>query len=217
MFKNAFKLEINKTIKAHANAKGVRENTGSAMIPCPILSDFGIQAEQAKDDKGEVVVENGLPVYENATYQWLMDAIQAAVSVKSRNKFDAATGKLKPGMEIPTDFETLTATSARTGEALVLRREARASFENYLRSLNKKDSVVNALGELFWNSAKILGTVGEKPLEAITHYSQRWVATLDEAQKTRFAPKLDELTESINNAHAGEEDLMAEGDEKAAA
>src|SRR5688572_13180946 len=155
-FKHSFVLTLNKT-KPTAGGKGKREEVGKATIPCPTLEDFGIQAKQAIDEKtGAPQVENGLPVYDDPKFQWLMDAIQGAVSVKHRNKFDGGT--LKPGMQVAEDFEALTAESARTGEALKLRREARSDFENYLRSLNKKETVVTVLGGLFWDSAKALAT-----------------------------------------------------------
>lgn len=212
-FKHQFALDINKTVKAHPNAKGKREKVGSANVPCPTLDDFGIQAKQALDEKtNQPAFENGLPVYDDVRMQWLMDAIQSAVAVRSRNKFDVNSGKLKPGMELAGDFEALTAESARTGEALILRREARASFENFLRKLNKKEPIVAMLSELFWNSSKVLGTVSPKYLEAITHYSTRWIQEeLDEAQQNRFLPKITELQESITNA-SSEDDLM-EGEE----
>jgi hypothetical protein len=207
-FKSAFTLILRETVN------GKHKEVGKATIPCPTLADFGLSAAQAKDDAGNPATDNGLPVYEDPKAQWLQDAIQLAVSVKVRNRFQK--GQLKAGQTLPEDFDSLTAESARTGEALVLRREARADFENFLRSLQKAEPIVARLGEMFWLSNKVLSTASEKYLEAITHYAERWVAQLDDAKKSRFAPKITELQESINAA-TSEDDLMTEGaGEKAA-
>jgi hypothetical protein len=204
-FRNRFELVLNETVKTPGAKKGERKEVGKVMVPCPILSDFGINAAQAKDDKGELQYDNGLPVYDDSKFQWLMDAIQDKVSVKSRNKFDK--GNLKPGMMLADDFDALTAESARTGAALALRREARADFENYLRSLDKKEAVIAVISDLFWNSSKVLGTASDKSLNAITHYAQRWVGQLSPEKGARFQPKIAELNESIQNATL-EVDLM---------
>jgi hypothetical protein len=138
-----------------------------------------------------------------------MSAVASAVAAKARNRYK--DGVLKPGLSIAEDFDALLADSVRSGDALALRREARTDFENYLRSLSKKDSVVIALGELFWNSSKILASVSPKHLEAITLYVGRWTEQLDSVKAARFAPKIVELSESIENA-GKEEDLLAEGE-----
>ena len=205
-FKHAFKLVLSETVKL-ANGKGKHEKVGEALIPCPILADFGITAEQAKDDKGAPAFDNGIPLYVSPIMDWLQSAVVLAVTVKVRNKF--SKGVLKPGMELPADFDALTAETARTGEALALRREARTSFENYLRSKNLKDAVVASLGELFWNSSKVLGSVSDKYLQALKVHTEHWCETLSEAEATRFAPKLIELQDSITQAEEGE-DLLGE-------
>jgi hypothetical protein len=223
-FAKAFVLELAETVYKPGEKKGKHKKVGEAVIACPTLADFGINAALAKnddgsdkydvelDEQGKPKIGNALPIYEDVRFDWLQSAIKLAVTVKVRNKFQKGT--LKPGMELPEDFESLTAETARSGEALALRRDARSDFEAFLLSLDKNAAVVQRLGELFWNSNKVLGTVSPKYLEAIKEYSVRWVAQLDDAKKTRFSPKIVELNDSINAAAGDEEDLMAEGKEE---
>lgn len=226
-FRNKFKLVLAEKVQVSPTKK-VHKEVGSAMIPFPTLhQDYGIAAEQSKwtpeqekEDAakpveqrqgikaGQPASENGIPIYEDPKLDWLQQAIVAAVQIKVRNKF--AKGVLKPGMEIPEDFEKLTADTARTGEALKLRREARADFEAFLRSLNKKDNVVAKLSDLFWNSSKVIPTASPEYLKAISTYVDRWTKQLDNVKSLRFQPKIQELQESINSAGETEEDLMAE-------
>jgi len=212
-FTNKFELTLNKT--AIVNGKNKYVEVGKASIPFPVLADFGITAEQEKDDKGQLVVIEGIPQYSDPKMDFLMGAVVSAVAAKARNRYK--DGVLKPGLTIAEDFEALLADSVRTGDALALRREARVDFENYLRSLSKKDTVVAALGDLFWNSSKVIPVLqpDSQHLKAIKLYVTRWVDQLDEARATRFAPKLVEISESIDSV-GKEEDLLGEDAEAAA-
>lgn len=213
-FKHHMKLALSEKIVGPGGKKKHKE-IGQADIPVPILADFGINAEQAKltaDDEdvkagkakaGDPAFDNGVPVYAEPKWDWLQNAITFRIAASSRNKF--TKGQLKPGATLAEDFEQLTAETARTGEALALRREAKASFEKYLTSLNKKASTVAQLGELFFNSAKVLPTAGEKYVEALSKYVGEWVQTLNDTEQSRYAPKITELQESINAAQQQEE------------
>lgn len=208
-FTHKFQLDLSEKVKL-ANGKKEHKKVATVSIPTPILQDFGINAEQAVygDDadtakgqvKGAPAFENGVPLYADPKWDWLQQAILFRISATSRNRF--VKGELKAGASLAEDFDALTAETARTGEALALRREARVSFEAYLQKLNKKQPTVQLLGELFFNSAKVLASAGDKYVEALSKYVGEWLDTLDEAQKTRFAPKVAELQESINNATA---------------
>lgn len=210
MFTTKAKLELSKTVKTDKlDKKGKpikeRKKVGEALVPVPALSDFGLTAEQAKDEKGQPQVDDdtGLPVYADPKMDWLYSAITGAVFAKVRNYFK--DGVLQPGKILPTDFDTLTAETARTGEALKLRREARASFEAFLATKGKKAEVVQALGELFYNSAKVLGSASPKYVEALAMHVNGWLDTLSEESKTRFTPKISELLESMSAAQDEEE------------
>lgn len=207
-FKHKFTMELSEKVTLPGGKKK-HKKVGEASIPTPVLDDFGIQAKQAVWDetdekqgkvKGEPAFENGIPIYDDPKMDWLQNAILFRVSANSRNKF--TKGALKAGASIPDDFDSLTAETARSGEALALRREAKASFETYLHKLNKKAPTVQMLGELFFNSSKVLASAGEKYVEALSKYVGEWIDTLEDASKTRFAPKIQELQESINNAQS---------------
>lgn len=199
-FKHAFKMELSERVK-QANGKSENVKVGEASIPCPVLSDFGIKADIAKNDKGEDAFSNGLPLYADPRFDFLQDAIKSLISIRSRNRFEK--GSIKAGMSLAEDFESLFEQSGRTGEALALRREAKASFEAFLQSLGKKAATVQVLSDLFFNSAKSLVTAESTYVEALGIQVGRWIETLTDAEKARFAPKIGELQESINNAQQG--------------
>lgn len=212
-FTHSFTMELSKTIEL-PNGKNKQEKIAEVQVPYPTLGDFGIQAEQAvwrpedlKDDPKRVVgapaFSNGVPVYKDDRADWLQQAIVKAVAASSRNKFK--DGELKPGLSLAEDFETLTAPTSRTGEALAIRREAKQSFEAFLGARGKKQVTVQQLSTLFYNSASTLGSAGTKYVNALAQYSADWIDSLTEEQKSRFSPKIAELQESINAASARDE------------
>lgn len=196
-FKTKFDLVLSEKVEL-ANGRKEHKEVGKAQIPTPVLADFGITADQAKKEDGTLEFDNGVPVYADAKWDWLQQAIVFRIAAKARNKF--AKGTLKQGASLDEDFESLTAETQRTGEALALRREAKQSFEAYLLAQNKKQATITLLGELFANSAKVLASAGEKYVEALGKYVEQWIDQLPEDKKARFTPKLTELQESINNA-----------------
>jgi hypothetical protein len=214
-FKNTIKMPLNFTVKG-PDGKGAYKEVGRVDVPYPVLADIGLAADVAKNEDGTPkLTEAGVPVYAGAIADFVQSALLTATLNKARNRFDKdalkkGEIKLNPGMAIATNWDELTAESERTGEALALRRDARVDFEAYLRSLNKADNVVTRLGDLFYQSSKILGVSSEKALAALTSYSEDWIKQLDPAKATRFAPKIEELQESINAASgASDDDLMA--------
>lgn len=222
-FNKKFLLPLNKTVetgKLDKNGKKEKERiqVGYSEVPYPSLADFGITAEQAKDKEGKPEVgEDGIPIYAEDRFDWLQQAVASAVASKVRNYFvqgiktlpskENKTNVMVPdsGKMLPVDFETLTAESARSGEALKLRREAKAAFEAYLQKNNKPAAVVQALGELFFNSARVLGSASQKYVAALGMHTEAWTKTLSDEQTARFAPKLMELNESLNAAIEKEE------------
>lgn len=204
-FATAFKMKLNERQEVTlANGKKKNENkeVGEAMIPCPILADFGIVAEQANDkETGKPAFDNGLPLYADPRMDLLMDAVVNLISIRSRNKFE--NGKLKSGASLPEDFDALFEQSGRTGDALALRREAKVDFEAYLQKLGKKANTVALLSDVFQNSSKVLNGASENVVNALSSHVQNWIGTLDETKQARFSPKIKELQESINTAIAG--------------
>lgn len=207
-FEHSFPLDLSEKVTL-PNGKKEHKRVATVSIPMPTLADFGIDAAQyiytaddaKKDPKvaaGDKAFNDGLPIYADQAWDWLQGAIIFRVSAMSRNRF--VKGQLKPGASLAEDFEALTVETARTGDALALRREARTSFEAYMQKLGKKQATVQLLGELFFNSAKVLASAGDKYVEALSKYASEWIDTLDDTAKLRFTPKLAELQESINNA-----------------
>lgn len=222
MFTSKYKLDLNKTVatgKLDKKGKPEKERVqvGFAMVPYPTLADFGIQAEVSMKDGKPEIGKDGVPIYAKDEMDWLQQAIISQVSVECRNKF-MATIKAQPdkvetpqelqpdaGKRLPVDFESLTAETKRSGEALAIRREALADFTAFLQANNRPVAVVAALGELFANSNKILGSASRKFVEALGQWTEKWTQQLDEAKTTRYTPKILELSENINNALEAEE------------
>lgn len=214
-FATSMKMEVSKSVPQPGSKKKKHQKVGDVLVPVPTLQDFGITAKQyiateedAKADPtvkaGQPVFSDGVPVYDDPRANWLQEAVAASVKAMARNRLQKGSTELKPGMQFPEDFEMLTAETARTGEALKLRREAKASFEEYLASLNKKQATIQLLGDLFFNSSKNLVSAGDKYVEALAGYTNDWLDKLSEDKKARFAPKIAELQESINNASSNE-------------
>lgn len=218
-FQNSMTLALHEKVKKLGSGKKEFKEVARVKIPFPTLQDFGLpnaklaiaEADGDGIKKGEPVYEDGVPVYADPVHDWLQQAIVSKVAATARNRFKG--GVLKQGATLAEDFETLTAETARTGEALALRRDAKASFEAYLQSKNKKAQTVQLLGELFWNSSKVLASAGEKYIEGLAVNVSGWLDSLTDDKKARFAPKILELQESINNAQEGttvdDDDLAA--------
>src|SRR5688572_21744745 len=113
-----------------------RKPLGTVQVPFPTLQDFGIQAAVELWDKdtavsdagkannaviGQPRIEDGVPVYADPKADWLQSAIAERVKQMARNRFKPKSTELRDGATLPEDFDTLTAETARTGEALKLR------------------------------------------------------------------------------------------------
>lgn len=221
-FAKKFAMDLSETV-TKANGKKEHKRIATVQIPFPTLEEFGIQAKQAvygEDDtktgavKGQPAFDGGVPVYDDSKMDWLQQAIVDKVKAYSRNRF--LKGELKAGMSLAEDFDTLTADTQRTGEALKLRREAKDSFQAYLAKLGKQAATVTVFGDLFFNSNRVLASASDKYVGALDKWVGQWVDTLDDAAKTRFMPKLTELNESITAAKA-KDDLEADLEDAVAA
>lgn len=207
-FTGSFVMKLHERVEL-ANGKKENKEVGKATIPCPILADFGVTAEQSKDKEGNLAFENGMPLYSDPRMDFLQSAVINMVALRNRNKFEK--GKLRDGAELASDFDTLFEQSGGAGDALALRREARTSFELYLQQKGKKAAIVTLLSDIFQNSAKVLNGAADKVVQALSAHVEGWIDTLSEEQQARFMPKIKELQESINTAVKGVdlEDLAA--------
>lgn len=207
-FSSTFKMSLSEKVEGNSGKKEFKE-IAKVSVPCPTLADFGITAEQDTDEETKLpAVDNGIPVYKDTKFDWLQSAILAKVSAQTRNKF--AEGALKPGMKVAETFEELTAVGERTGEALKIRHEARKSFIAYLVGKNKKQGTVKLLSDLFHDTNNI-PAAKTNYVEALAQHVAGWITGLAEADKVRYASKVESLQESINSASEGldEADLAA--------
>lgn len=215
-FTNKMALELSTTV----NKK--RKPIGTVQVPFPTLQDFGINAALAmwtKEDvanadlkayspvEGKPRVEDGVPVYADPKADWLQGAIVERVKQMARNRFKPKSTDLRDGATLPEDFDSLTAETERTGEALKLRSEAKQDFNAFMLTKGKKATTVAQLTELFANSAKVLGSASKDYVDALARYSTEWINQLPDEKKARYAPKLNELQQSINDASEDVSDL----------
>lgn len=202
-FLNTFTLTLHER-EEQPNGKKKNVEVGKVQIPFPTLSDFDINAQPKLGDDGKPeTYQGGIPVYTDPRHNLLQEGIVNLVSIRSRNKFEK--GVLKPGLSLAEDFDMLFEQSGGAGDALAMRREARTDFEKHLQGKDKKAATIALLSDLFQNSAKVLGAASETYINALSGHVGTWVASLDEAKALRFAPKIQELQDSINNAIAGDE------------
>lgn len=117
-------IEVNKKVDNKYS------KVGDVTIHVPTLACFNIQAEQAKDKEGALLVDDGLPVYTTDEANWLQGAILAQVKAQARNKLVSGSAELKPGAKIATNFAELTAEGDRAGNGAALQaiRELKTLF-----------------------------------------------------------------------------------------
>lgn len=200
-FGNKFNMVLSE--KVEKDGKNEFQEIAKVDVPCPILADFGIDAE-VKQEEGKDVIEDGLPVYTSEALNWLLGAVQTQVKAQARNKF--IKGELKPGMKLAETFEELVAVGERSGEALKARHEARKSFAAFLEGLNKPANVVKLLSDLFHDVNSIV-TARDEFANALGKYIAQWIPSLSESDKVRYTGKIQSLQEALNSRTATLEGL----------
>lgn len=202
-FASKLSFVINETVKDESGKNKYKE-IAKVEMPFPVLADFGIVAEQSKNEKGELEYDDGVPVYTDDTMDWLQTAIVQQLKAQNRNKF--TDGKLKDGTKLPETFAEMVAVGERSGEALKARYAAKTSFAAYLKAKNKKDTVVNLLSNLFID-ANSIATAKDDFAEALGVHMQAWVTGLDENDKVRFARTIEKAVNAINDRNVSLDDL----------
>lgn len=144
---NACLIEVNKKVDNKYS------KVGDVTIHVPTLACFNIQAEQAKDKEGTLLVDDGLPVYTTDEANWLQGAILAQVKAQARNKLVSGSAELKPGAKIATNFAELTAEGDRAGNGAALQaiRELKTLFAKWVAGLGKSAAAQALLNGLFGN------------------------------------------------------------------
>lgn len=140
-------IEVNKKVDNKYS------KVGDVTIHVPTLACFNIQAEQAKDKEGTLLVDDGLPVYTADEANWLQGAILAQVKAQARNKLVSGSAELKPGAKIATNFAELTAEGDRAGNGAALQaiRELKTLFAKWVAGLGKSTAAQALLNGLFGN------------------------------------------------------------------
>jgi hypothetical protein len=178
-------------IKMEVNQKGTGnkyEKVGEVDIHVPTLTELFPEAvKQSKDDKGAVVEEDGLPVYEDDKHNWLQGAIFAMVKAQARNKLKPKTAQLKDGQKIASTWEELTAEGERVGngEALKLVAEAKKAFSEYVKGLGKSANAQQTLNLLFSNKQALSLQSAENKTK-MQNYVTEFATSLDEAVLAKY-------------------------------
>lgn len=191
-------IEVNK--KEVVAGKPQYKPVGKINIFVPLLAAFGLTTEQAKDDKGALLVDDdGLPVYTDDKLNYLQGAVTAAVKAQARNRLKPGTADLKDGAKIATNFEELLAAADRSnsGAALVAIRELKAKFSAWVASLGKSAAAQATLNTLFGNKqALALQTAQNR--EKMQQYISDFAETLEADMLERGGKYLQSLLDACS-------------------
>lgn len=201
--------ERQKTGKKDDEGNDIMENKEVAKVnlPVPSLSDFGLNAAIELDGNTPKVDEDGVPVYADPAYDWLMYAVLNQVKAQSRNKF--IKGALRDGQSLASTFAELVAVGERTGEAMKARHDAKKSFASYLESQNKSATVVKVLSDLFHNESSIV-TSKDNFVVALQSHLGKWIPTLSAVDAGRFERKISSIDDQLTARNKSIEELAAD-------
>lgn len=154
------------TIEVSQRVDGEFKKVGEVKIHTPLLSHiipFVAQAEIKKDEKGNEVFEEGVPVYTTDEANWVQGAILAQVKSQARNKLVSKTADLKPGQKIAENWAELVAEGVRDGAGLALAREFKNAFGEWVSKQGLSDAAAKTLTTFIGNKAALeLQTQGTK-------------------------------------------------------
>lgn len=186
-------------IEVSKKVAGKYSKVGDVTIHVPTLEDAGFTPEAQLDDKGQPVVEDGLPVYKSEAHNWILGAMLAQVKAQARNKLVSGTASLKDGAAIATDWAALTAEGDRggNGDALAAIREVKADFAKHVASIGKSQKAQETLTTLF-SSKNSLALQSPENKAKMESYVAAFAETLDEVKLARYMRYL----EGINVACA---------------
>lgn len=145
------------TIEVSKKENGKFAKVGEQTIHVPLLADVipFITSAVKKDDKGQEIMEDGIPVYEADQANWLQGAILAMVKAQARNKMVPGTANLKDGNKIAETWEELCAEGVRDGSGLALAREFKATFAEWVAKQGLSEAAANTLITLVGNKAAL--------------------------------------------------------------
>ena len=151
--------KVNIEVSKRNEKKGEKSvKIGDIAIYVPILKDLlpFIGSEIKKDEKGQEIYEDGLPVYESDEANWIQNALLAQVKAQARNKLEPGTVNLKEANKIPENWAELIAEGTRgPGAALEIARQFKSAFSTWVSKLGLSESASNTLNTLISNKAAL--------------------------------------------------------------
>lgn len=201
------KMEISKREKGKNGSKGEFVKIGEHTIHVPLLRDvlsFIASAEVKKDEKGQEIIEDGIPVYSTEEANWVQGAILSQVKMQARNKLVPGTATLKPDNKIPETWEELYAEGVRgPSAALALAREFKESFAEWVSKQGLSENASATLISLVSNkTALALQPQGNK--EKVLARISKYMEDMDEETNLKFQRPIEALMEACQ----GESDPM---------
>lgn len=198
------------TIEVSQRVNGKFQKLGDMVIHCPLLSDAlpFMGSPIKKDEKGVEIDEEGIPVYESDEANWVQSAILSAVKAQARNKLVPKTATVKEGLKIPETWAELCAEGTRgQGEGLVIAREAKQSFGEWLAKQGLSEAAQTTLNTLFANK-QALALQSPATKGKVKARIESWAESIeDPAILERFTRPLNAIIEACDAA--AEEDPLA--------
>lgn len=136
---------------------GKFNKVGEQTIYVPLLADIlqFVTSPIKKDEKGNEVMEEGIPVYESDEANYVQGALLASVKAQVRNRMIPGTATLKDGQKIPTTWAELCAEGVRDGSGLALAREFKATFADWVKTQGLSEAASNTLVTLVSNKSAL--------------------------------------------------------------
>lgn len=205
----AFQIVVMEISKSGEKKGDKRILVGSVNIFVPTLRDIAAivaGAEIKKDEKGEEVYEDGLPVYTDDRADWIQDAILTQVKAQARNKLVPGTISLKADQKIPETWEELYAEGTRgPGAGLKLLQDFRKAFSDWVSKQGISDAAQAAL-LAFVSNSKALMCQNAATKAKVSARLAAFAESLSEEDLDKFMKPL----ENANSACADDSDPLAE-------
>lgn len=175
------------TIDVSKKENGAFKKVGEQTIFVPLLADIiqYVTSPIKKDEKGNEVIEDGIPVYEADPANWVQGAMLAMAKAQARNKMKSGTAELKDGQKIATNWEELCAEGVRDGSGLALAREFKQSFADWIKTQGLSEAASNMLVTLVSNKAALLLQT-QATKEKVKARLEAFAESLDSAAVEKF-------------------------------
>jgi len=175
------------TIDVSKKENGAFKKVGEQTIFVPLLADIiqYVTSPIKKDEKGNDIIEDGIPVYEADPANWVQGAMLAMAKAQARNKMKSGTAELKDGQKIATNWEELCAEGVRDGSGLALAREFKQSFADWIKTQGLSEAASNMLVTLVSNKAALLLQT-QATKEKVKARLEAFAESLDSATVEKF-------------------------------